>query len=468
MKVLFATSNVQLNNDIIELLHIQQNNVLEIDYLEDSISKVMEFNPDLIVVSDQVKTRKPLEKKGKRDAFLFQQIKHLQDWDTVFLSYQRNESDNLIGNLLEKDFFNIISVSRLESIIDLPKTKEDVRQLLGDDDLHILVKESNEECAFVPPPIMPSSQSDDFPNNQKRDIYLPSFTNHWDRQINSSRAISTVFWSPIPNVGVGSFIRSLANYLGSCGRKVLIIEFDWEYPKIARQTGLTHHERTLRGALTRIANNEEGIEGFVVNNKIAEDSLPHTHKNVVSRLRLLSSNFYVLSRNAELKFEEPYEIQDEKLIERLFFEAKEAGFQHIFVDVPSSPNDLFTSLSILAADEIIAIVDDSFSTSGIFKIAMQGFESIGVEEKEFQLIITKVQDGSNGADVAEFYGTTPAAILPYDPTMVVAQNDLRVVYGDDYMKNMKTFARRYGITSEEIENSDKKKTLFGFLHKKAK
>jgi len=454
VKVLFATGDPKINNNICDILASTSGEVeiLEVDYLEDVENQVWELNPDLIIVSETVTTRAMMDKKGRFDAILYQQITALKDWDIVLLlKPDRNSQDPLIKRLLENEFYRFVPIHDLEKINAIPKNVEEAKSILGGDHQpHLHVRSRQEQGAFVTPP-------------SALEPYLPTVQSY-ERTIDINKPIVSVFWSPLQNVGLGSFISVLGNQLAKAGRKVLLIELDWEFPKLARRTALTHQERTLKGALTRLMNGERNIEAFIVNNKLAEEDLPATHRLARQRLRSLPPTLFTLSRNAEIRYEDPLEIKDEKIIEKLFYDAKQLGFDHILVDVPSSPNELLTLLSLLAADEIFAMVDDAFTTSGIFKMAMMAFETIGLKAEDFQLIINKVNENITGSQIAEFYDLTPVLTLPYDGEMGEAQLDLKLEYGSAYMHQVKLFMKRYGVKTEDIEANTKRSW---FLRNKA-
>lgn len=449
MNILLATGDTKINNKIIELYDSQRKGLSyeEVYYLEEVEDRIWSSNPDVIILSEFLATKQPFDKKGKLDTYFYQHIQRFMDRDAIFL-VDRKANDVLIGKLLDANFFGILPIGNLDNLFNLPQNADQVKQLLGENHPDLYVKQKEPVSAFVAPP-------------SAADIYLPSI-NTYERIVDHTKPIVSVFWSPLQNVGVGSFITALGNYLAQVGRRVLIIELDWDCPKLARRTALTHQERTLRGALQRLLNGEKGIEGFVVNAPIAEEDLPHTHKAAKLRLKSLPSSLYALSRNADLRYEE-LDLKDDQIIDRLFWDAKQSGFQHILVDVPSNPNELFTMLSLLAADEKFAVVDDAFTTSGIFKIAMLGFEALGFKPEDFGLIITKIQEGVSASEISAFYDMTPVAALPYDPEMSSFQMDLKLTYGATYMQQVTAFAKRYGIAAAEIEQPKKQKgfVLFG-------
>ncbi|MFF0828870.1 AAA family ATPase [Brevibacillus sp. NPDC003359] len=457
MKIIFATGDVKLHNTLHDLIN-QENQVIidsdEVDYLDDLKELIWSKMPDMIFVSDRIATRSPIDNKGKFDAYLYNFIMDLKDWNLVFM-VERPLQDSLIQKLFESEFYKIVPFTDPEKILALPTTREDVEKAFKSDNTYFPQSRSRvTDKAFIAPPSLEDSFDD------SNSPYYPHAIQSIDRIVDYSKPTVSAFWSPIPNVGVGSFITALGNILARGGRRVLIIEMDWEYPKLARRTGLSHKDRTLKGALVRMLNGEKGINGFVVNNKVAEDDLPPTQRAIKQRLRNLPDTLFALSRNAQLHYEPAMELKDDRLIERLFFEAKQNGYHNILVDLPSSLSE-FTLLSLLSADERFAVVDDSFATSGIFKMAMQAYKALEMTEEHFQLIVNKVQEDASAAEVSKFYDMTPIVTLPFDSEMVTAQLDLKIEYGKAYMQQVRSFAKRYGINVDETM-MPKKKGLFIF------
>lgn len=437
MKLLFATLDLRLNNLVMDKLGVEQTpeNVIELEYIEDVEEKAWESNPEYIFISDDIDSKNNSKNNGRIEPLIYQAIVALNDTFDVIYVTERKDSDPLIRKLLEKGFFRF---SHKEDPLDIPGTLEQAtRLLLRDIDI-------------------PSA-----PPTGGAVLDLPTrttalTTTHY---VDESRSIVTAIWSPIPNVGAGTFSRALAFTLAKQGRKVLLMELDWEYPKLSRTTALTHTDRNLKNLLRNISRlgKDVSIEDYVVNCKIAADDLPHTHKQAKLQLKKLPTNLFVLSREATARYEEEPELPDERSIDRLFFECKRAGFQHILLDLPSNPNNLYTMLSLLAADEKLAVVDESFATSGFFKMAMQAVEAIHISADDFELVVNKVRASLTAQEVSEFYDKTPSLALPYSDDVGIYQLELKMELGEDYMKHIKGFVKRYGIATDEIEKKEKPK-----------
>ena len=297
--------------------------------------------------------------------------------------------------------------------------------------------------------------------NSRRYLTPSMINTNTSRKQTISKTKITAVWSPIPNVGAGTFAKSLAYILAEEGRKVLLVELDLDYPKLARTTALTHSERNLGTLLRDIENLDSGenitldIEDYIINSIIAEEGLTHTMKQAKQKLKKDPSNLYVLCREHTTQYEGGLETPNRVAMEWLLHDCKRVGFQHVILDLPSPPKDLSTMLALIMADEMagekIAIVDDSYGTAGLFKIAMQAFEEAGVVIEDFNLITNKVSK-ETAEDVAEFYGISPVMRLPYCEGMWANQLDLEIAPGSDkYMKHIQDFVKRYGVYCEAME-----------------
>lgn len=422
--------------------------VIEIDYIEEIEERVWTTQVDLIIIGDNVDTEQHYEKRGQRNTYLYQQVMALKDDYNVTFVTERQLNDMLIKKLMESEFYSIVPITVIESFYEPPSNKNELKELFGGGRLDLpKSKEHKNEDDYLEPPTKTSNLF--LPQMQALEI------------MNQRESIVSVFWSPIPNVGAGTVMRAMGSLLASQGRKVLMIEFDWEYPKLARTTGLTHSSKNLKAALNYMQNNEGlAIQDFVVNNKIADEDLPLNHKEIKARLKKMPGTLFALSRNAELTYEEPINVTDQRIVERIFYQARKAGFEHILVDVASSPNDIFTILSLLVADERFAVVDDSFSTTGFFKMSMETLTNIDITEESFDLIITRIRDGLSGSEIAEYYDMTPILTLPFDDEAAFAQLDLTLELSDTYMDPLKAFLKRYGLNMNMMKEKPKKK-LFG-------
>ncbi|SHN66344.1 AAA family ATPase [Desulfitobacterium chlororespirans] len=440
VKVLFATLDIRLNNKIIEQLGLSPDEVLEIENIEDVEEKAWETSTQKIIIGDDIEGKT----NARLELLIYHTILALKDtFDIIYVTdYQTNAP--LIRKLLDKGFFRFADK---ENPLDVPKNnKAASEKLLKAMDIDI--------------PTAPTAS-----NSNGNDLDLPIKAGLVPVQyVDDSRSTVTAIWSPIPNVGASTFARALAVTLAKHNRKTLLIEFDWEYSKLARTTALTHSERNLKNLLRNLTRlgKDANIEDFVTNAKMAEDDLPHTHKQAKQRLKKVPANLFVLCREATARYEEEPELPDERAIDRLFFECKRAGFQHIIVDLNSNPNNLYTMLTLLAADERFAVVDDSFATSGFFKIATQAFGAIQLSADSFELIVNKVKLIS-AQDISEFYDKTPSLALPYSDDIGILQLDLKMEYQEDYMKPIRSFIRRYGLVGEE-----KKEKKSGLLFMKGR
>ena len=429
IKVLFATLDVRLNNHIIEQLGVSADEVLELEYIEDIERKAWESNPTHIFISDEIESRT----NGKIEPLIYQTILSLNDTFEVFYITDQQKKNSLVRKLLEKGFYRFASK---DNPLETPKNLQQASDaFLKDID--------------IPIPMSPKDNSLDLPQSMGR--FAPV------QYADESRSIVTAIWSPIPNVGAGTFSRALAVTLAKQNRKVLLIELDWEYSKLARTTALTHTDRNLKTLLRNISRLGEDarIEDFIVNAKMAGDDLPHTHKAAKQKVKKLPSSLFVLCREATARYEDEPELPDERALDLLFFECKRAGFQHILVDLPSNPNNIYTMLTLLSADEKFAVVDESFSTSGFFKMAMQALEGIHLSAESFDLIINKVKPMLTAQDVSEFYDKPAVLALPYCDDMSLQQLELKMEYSDKYMKPVRNFARRYGIAFEDPQKERK-------------
>jgi MinD-like ATPase involved in chromosome partitioning or flagellar assembly len=435
VKVLFATLDVRLNNKIIELLNLTPDDILELEYIEDLEEKAWETNPRYIFIGNDIDSKS----NGRLEPLIYQAILELKEmFNTIYITDQQKDIP-LIQKLLEKGFFNFAS---RETPLETPKNPEQAKEIfLKDIDI-----------PTTAPEITSDENTIDLPLSRGR--FTPV------QYIDESRSIVTAIWSPIPNVGAGTFARALAFTLAKQGRKTLLVELDWEYSKLARTTALTHKERNLKNLLRNInkLGRDVSIEDFVVNAKMAEDDLPHTHKQAKQRLKKVPLSLFVLCREATAHYEEEPELPDERGMDRFFFECKRVGFQHIIVDLHSNPNNVYTMLSLLAADEKFVVVDDTFSTSGFFKMAMEAFGNINLSADSFELVINKIKH-ITAQDVSEFYDKTPVLSLPYCDDMSIRQLDLQIEYSDEFMKSIRSFVRRYGVIENEIKK-EKKPIMF--------
>lgn len=423
IKVLFATLDVRLNNQIIEQLGVSPDEVLELEYIENVEEKAWAEGPQQVFISDDIES----QTNGRIEPLIYQTILALNDTFEVVYITDRQKKNPLVRKLLEKGFYRFATKENpLETTKNLKQATE---AYLKDLD--------------IPASVLPNDNNLDLPMSMGKLTPI--------QYVDESRSIVTAIWSPIPNVGAGTFSRALAVTLARQNRKVLLVELDWEYSKLARTTALTHTDRNLKNLLRNIARigNDLRIEDYICNAKMAEDDLPHTHKQAKQRLKKVPANLFVLCREATARYEDEPELPDERALDRLFFECKRAGFQHILVDLPSNPNNIYTMLTLLAADEKFAVVDDSFSTSGFFKMAIQALESIHLSAESFDLIINKVKPMLTAQDVSEFYDKTPVLALPYSDEMSLHQLELKLEYNDDFMKPLRNFIRRYGVALEE-------------------
>lgn len=440
MKALFATLDLKLNNLIMEKLNISQTpeSMLELEYIEDVEEKAWEMNPDYIFIGDDIESRN----NGRIEPLLYNTIIALKDTFEVRYVTGRRGTDPLIKRLLDKGFYKFASN---DNPLDVPSGLKGAAELLAKHtDIDIPADTDHRNTGNII----------DLPVRATKSAPV--------QYIDESRSIVTAVWSPIPNVGAGTFARALAYTLARHDRKVLLMELDWEYPKLARTTALTHTDRNLKNLLRNITRlgREVSIEDYAVNCKMAEDDLPHTHKQAKQRLKKLPASLFVLCREAAARYEEEPELPDERAIDRLLFECKRAGFQHIIVDLPSNPNNIYTMLTLLAADEKLAVVDDSFSTSGFFRIAMQAFEVIHLSAGDFELIVNKVRPALTAQDISEFYDKTPSLALPYCDDMCLYQLELKIECSDEYMKPIRNFVRRYGVLTGETQKEKKGFALF--------
>lgn len=470
MTIFLATLNLQANNKIIEDLENEIGHVQfqEYDYIEDVEDAIWDHNPDLIIISDQLRTKS--KNNVLSDIELYQFIKDTrQERDVLFLvNEHRNAGDRLVSKLVKDEFYSILPIVH-PIVKDAPDSLESFSAFFSNEHLPSLnhknapsLDEDGEDDFFEEPPTILNDEQQQTPN--KMEFYLPNVQDHQGSSRNSgfmNRPIVSVFWSPISNVGCSSIMRSLGMELANNGRNVLLIELDYMTPKLSRMTGLTHQHRNLKNAIQGMTMEDKRISEYIVNNKLAEENLPHTHKSVKLRLRDLPDNLYALSRSTEISFENEPSIDDDNFIEKLFYQAKEDGFQHILVDVASDPNSLMTMLPLLFADEKYAVVDESFSTSGLYKIAMDAFAKIEIEPEEFNLIINKTREAFTGKDVAEFYDdASPVATIPYDEDLLYAQLDLKLYGGKPYNQAIEAFARRFGVQQSMMSEPVKKKGLF--------
>lgn len=426
VKALFATLDIRLNNQILDELDIspEGDEVSELEYIEDVEEQAWATGAQHVFIGDAIESRN----NGNIEPLIYQTILALKDTFEVTFVTDQAKSHSLVRRLLEKGFYK---VSSMESPLETPRTLAQAAE--------VLIKDVD-----IPAPVSMS-------NGKVLDLPLNMGKSQPVHYVDESRSVVTAIWSPIPNVGAGSFARALAVTLAKQNRKVLLMELDWEYAKLARTTALTHSDRNLKNLLRNISRlgNEVSIEDYVVNAKMAEDDLPHTHKQAKQRLKRVPASLFVLCREATARYEEEPELPDARAMDRLFFECKRAGFQHIIVDLPSNPNNLFTMLTLLAADEKLVVVDDAFSTSGFFKMAIQALESIKLTADSFELVINKVKPTLTAQEVSEFYDKTPTLTLPYCDDMSLLQLELKLEYSDDYMKPVRNFVRRYGLAGEE-------------------
>jgi Mrp family chromosome partitioning ATPase len=433
LKVLFATLDLKLNNSIIDKLGLSEDALLEVESIEEVEEKAWDFSPSMVIIGDGIESATG----SKIEPLIYKTITALKDtFDTVYVTDRKG--DPLIRRLLDKGFFKFSSVN---APLDTPKNLKQAEETIMRD-------------IDIPGGASTGERVIDLPTHKK--------SQHKVQYVDESRSIVTAVWSPIPNVGANTFARSLAYTLAKYGRKTLLIELDWEYPKLSRATALTHGERNLKTLIKNMGRlgKDLDIEDFLVNAKIAEDDLPHTHKQAKQKLKKLPLNLYVLCREATSHYEEEPEISDERAVDRLLFECKRAGFQHIVVDLPSNPNNIFTMLTLLVADERLAVVDDAFSTSGFYKMSMQAFETINLNSDNFELVINKTRPVLTAHDIAEFYDKTPSLSMPHCDQMCLHQLELDIAGSDDYMKPISSFARRYGLNIEEQAKEKKGFRLF--------
>lgn len=437
MKVLFATLDLKLNNLIINKLGLSQTDgsLLEIESIEEAEEKAWEFNPNIVIIGDSIESA-----AGRKiEPLIYEAIMALKETFEIIYVTERKGDDPLIKRLLDKGFFKFSSI---EDPLTTPKNLKQAEETIMRD-------------IDIPAGVPKEGNVVDLPLYNAKNTQQVEY-------VDESRSIVTAVWSPIPNVGANTLARGLAYTLAKQDRRVLLIELDWEYPKLARTTALTHGDRNLKNLLRNISRlgKDANIMDYVVNCKIAEEDLPHTHKLAKQKLKKLPINLSVLCREATARYEEEPELPDEKALDRLIFECKRAGFQHIIVDLPSNPNNIYTMLTLLATDEKLAVVDDAFSTSGFLKIAMQAFETINISADDFELVVNKATPNLTAHDISEFYDTTPSISLPYCNEMCLHQLELNMAGSDEYMRPIRNFVKRYGIILEEKKNEKKGFALF--------
>ncbi|MCM3716579.1 AAA family ATPase [Alkalihalobacillus oceani] len=478
-KLILGSSTIQINNKIMELFDQTGANwsYHEDSYLEDLRNSLWEQTPDMVIINDHLLIRERMNSLQRDQAFYKFITEELEGVVVVLLLTGSTDKSRLVERLIQDGFYHIIPVAQVERILDLPKSEEEVNLLLEgekempEESLAEEVERPPEEEASVEKKSLvgelittekdPDEQEAPQPVQQQNELrpFPKSDPNYPIGQNDFTRSLVSVFWSPIGNVGVSTIMKAIAFRLAQAGRKVLIVELDVEYPKMARTTGLTHQDKDIFQAVRSILNKQPGLAQNVVNNEIAIEGLPHTYREVKKHLKLLPNNLYLLSANAELKHHgHIYFNEDDDLIERLFYEAKQEGFQHILVDVPSSPNDLLTNIPLLFADERFAVVDDSFSTNGLYFSAIEALKDLQ-DEKTFDLIINKTREFHTEEDIAEFYQREPVLSIPYRDEVVLEQINLRWDVDIDIMAAVDQFNERYGI---QLKNEgQKKKRFFG-------
>lgn len=434
MKLMFATNDIKMNNQLIKKHGCTEADIKEIENIEELEDAAWEFAPSRIYIGDGIDTQ-----KEKIEPAILKAIVNLHEtFDVVYIT-PRKTSDPLVKKLIEKGFYQIIK----DHDEPIPGNIEDVKRQ-GELDIP-LVQDKKDTGAILDLPIRES-------------ISLSG-------GIELGRSIVTAIWSPIPNVGAGTFIRALAYELACHERSVLIIEADWQYAKLARATALTHDERHFKSAIRFLNGNNPSvsIKDYTVNARLAEEYLPHTHKQAKQRLKKIPSSLWVMARSATLSYEDEPELPDERSIDRLLFECKKAGFQNILVDLPSDPDNAYTMLTLLAADERFAVVDDTFTTSGLYKMAMEAFSAIELHSEQFELVITKIREGLTTNEIAEFYDKTPILGLPFCNDLALLQLELSMTCGTEYMEQIRSFIKRYGVTVASKVKKEKDKKVFSFL-----
>lgn len=484
-KFLIVSSDVKLNNRIIEILEQETNGQMdykELSFIEDINEVIFEYSAEKIFIYEEVETEEGYTNLQKDIYFYDYILNELKGLDIVLLT-DKLLTDRLNAKLIESGFYSICPISRLEEyLLKPPRSLEGVKKAFSDqlymDNIgtdQMYKPSTHGKDSFKVPPTRLTVQPKIRPFMDQMDETYSSSSIHPSEYDNaqvkealrlhseSNRPIVSVYWSPIPNVGVSSLIKATALSLARKGRKVLIMELDLEYPKIARTTYLTHRERHILRAFQAILNNEPAIEDNIVNNQIAIDDLPYRILNQAKpSLRQLPESLYVLSRNAEVEFVKEPNIEDDRFIEKLFFQARQAGFHNILVDVPSNPSNLLTTLALLGGDERFLVVDDSNTTAYLFRNALEVLKKIDISENDFQLIVNKVSDRMTESDISSLYIRTPILSLPFCEEITLNQRDLLLEGGMEYMNAIENFIIRYGVENNEDTKKKKKRfTLFG-------
>lgn len=504
-KFLIVSQDVRLNNRIIEELEQETDGNLEfkeVSFIEDINRVIFEFIPEKIFINDEVETEVGYSKLQKDIYFYDYIINELKGMDVVLLT-DKSIKDRLNAKLIETGFYSICPVSKLEEyLLKPPRSLEELNEAFTEQfylsnihkenlnlDKRTTVVSGDDSFKAPPTKLAKPPQANPiqvnplidfrYEGNDKPSYEVERATNEvemeqsaYDRSkvkealrmhTESNRPIVSVYWSPIPNVGVRSVMKATALSLARKGRKVLMIELDIMYPKLARSTFLSHKDRNIIKAVQALLNDEFLIEDHIVNNQMALDNLPYKIASQAKpALRQLPNNLYVLSRNADIEFIFEPEITDNRIIEKLFFQARQAGFNNILVNVPSNPSHLFTTLALLGADERFLVVDDSDSTAVLFQNALDALKIIKIEENDFELIINKVSERVTASDIAERYRCNPILSLPFCEELIVNQRALFIEGGPDYMNAIHDFiVTRYGV--EESDDFKKKKKLFNLF-----
>ena len=489
---------MKVNNKIIAYLKQSMGEDVKyrmFDYLEDVESVLLSETPDLLLVHESVGFKIDMSDLSKEMSLLgFIEENH----PLVNMRYVTDKpiDSHLNQRLLEANFYYVIPTSKIDFIKHAPKNREEVYYLFDYNEWRYggEEKEKIHKVERKKPAVMetleqekrlmkekPTSDTYNQPGGTHNPTNLSQGLNKFDSEEEREKAafkqedetkikyadeferpLVSVFWSPIANVGVNSIMKAVGVTLASMSRKVLLIELDTELAKLARTTSLTHDERDIYKALTGLeTNQDEAIIQNMVNKDLAIENLPFNYKDARSKLRNLPANLYVLSRNAKITKKDEPTINDESVVERMFYQAKQAGFQHILVDVPSSPNNLFTTLSFLYADERFAVIDESYGTSGNFKIAMEELKEIHFTKNDFELILNQYTDVEMLDHISEVYDMSPILEIPYDNDNLMKQYNLMLEGGDVFMAAIEEFVSRYGVVIKEKEKKKKRFALFG-------
>ncbi|WP_026701657.1 AAA family ATPase [Salibacterium aidingense] len=480
--VMILSSDMKMNNRILAFLRSQEEEIHHqlFDYVEQAEAAMESMNPDLLIVHDSAGSEQGgVISKEKRFVELMTTQK--SERPITFITNMMLDH-HLPRQLMASDFFRIIPSQKMEHLLTPPQNQEEVYYIFESeqnkpyDAIHVVNRNNTPAGSFNNNLHLPANESslqqmENKQLSQEHEILQQHQTTDYQknathlRQNNDDslqRSIVTVVWSPIPNVGVNTFMKALGYSLAERSKKVLLIELDTELAKLARTTSLTHSHRDLYQALSALETEKTfAIEDNMVNNELAIENLPFSYKEAKNRLKLLPNNLYVLSRDAVIGYRDDPDINNDRVIELMFYQAKKAGFDHILVDVPSSAENLFSTLSFLYADERLAVVDDSFATSGIYKNAMDALGAIDFEKEDFDLIINKYRDNDTLEQIAGFYEQQPVAALPYDEDLFHQHLDLKLQGGEAYMDVIyDLMQQRYGIEKPTVEKKKKKLSLF--------